>query len=239
MYNASIIHILLLMNLSLSSSIIQKWWRRNTSTTQLYKVKNYLKSNLSCEDLQELSNKCNSLNNSCKGDGSGLLGGSLIDMFICNYFQNKLPEYVEFHKGECDMKICDVPLSQKKINGKSNIALDWSKNETDTTKEYFSSHIMIINLKNERWWKTKPTKMASGLNITNVCYNDSIPAGIYLIDRKYCKKCVILSKNNKSNSLIESPFLYLMLKRSIAQKLFIEIPEPNCNVTFNILNAFS
>jgi hypothetical protein len=36
-----------------------------------------------------------------------------------------LPEYVEFHKGECDMKICDVPLSQKKINGKSNIALDW------------------------------------------------------------------------------------------------------------------
>jgi hypothetical protein len=137
------------------------------------------------------------------------------------------------------MKICGVPLSQKKINGKSIIALDWSKNNTDLHKDYFSSHIMIINLKNERWWKTKPVKLASGINHENVCYNDIIPSGIYLIDRKYCKKCVILAKNNKSNSLIESSFLYLMLKRSIAQKLFIEIPEPNCNVTFNILNAFS
>jgi hypothetical protein len=238
MYNYIVIYILL-MNLSLSSTLIQKWWRRNTSTTQLYKVKNYLKTHLSCEDLQELSNKCNSINNYCKGDGSGLLGGSLIDMFICNYFQNKLPEYSEFHNGECDMKICDVPLSQKKINGKSIIALDWSKNETDLHKDYFSSHIMIINLKTEKWWKTKPLKLASGFKNTNVCYNDVIPSGIYLIDRKYCKKCVVLAKNNKTNSLIENSFLYLMLKRSIAQNLFIEIPEPNTKIQFNILNAFS
>jgi hypothetical protein len=149
---------------------------------------------------------------------------------------------VEFHNGECDMKICDVPLSQKKINGKSIIALDWSKNDTNTTKEYFSTHIMILNLKTERWWKTKPIKTANlgyKMKNTKICYNDIIPAGIYLIDRKYCKKCVILAKNNKTNSLIKNSFLYLMLKMSIAQKLFIEIPEPNCNVTFNILNAFS
>lgn len=42
---------------------------------EIEKLKNiivYLKSNLNDINLQELSNKCNSINNFCKGDGAGL-----------------------------------------------------------------------------------------------------------------------------------------------------------------------
>ena len=48
-----------------------------------------------------------------------------------------------------------------------------------------------------------------------------------------------LSSNNKTNSLIDSQYLYLMLKRSIMLKLYIELPKPNKTIDFNILNAFS
>jgi hypothetical protein len=107
----------------------------------------YLKKTLTDEKLQELSNKCNSINNTCKGDGSGLTGGSLIDMFLCEFLKSELHEYVDFHNGESDMKICDIPLSQKKINGKSAIALDWSKNNLNgKIKNYFTNHILILNL---------------------------------------------------------------------------------------------
>ena len=48
-----------------------------------------------------------------------------------------------------------------------------------------------------------------------------------------------LSNNNKTNTLIESQYLYIMLKHSIIQKLFIALPSPNKELKFNILNSFS
>ena len=126
---------------------MQRWWRSYSSIKNLNTVKNYLLNNLAAADLQDLSNKCHSISKTCSGDGAGLSGGTLIDMLLCSYFQNKLPEYKEHHVGESDMKICDIPLSQKKINGKSSIALDWSKNEKDGNREHFSENLFIINLK--------------------------------------------------------------------------------------------
>ena len=215
---------------------MQRWWRSYSSIKNLNTVKNYLSNNLTTADLQDLSNKCHSISKTCSGDGAGLSGGTLIDMLLCSYFQNKLPEYKEHHVGESDMKICDIPLSQKKINGKSSIALDWSKNEKDGNREHFSENLFIINLKSELWWKNKPIESKSKIKVK---YNDVIPIGIFLIDKQFCKYYVKLTKNNKTDTLIESQYLYIMLKRSMALKLYIELPSPNKDLTFNILNAFS
>jgi hypothetical protein len=220
-----------------SSTKIKKWWKKITSIKELNSARNILRSALTDSDLQELSNTCNAVTMRCKGDGAGLFCGALIDMVLCAYFKKKLNDlYEEAHSGESDIKINNTELSLKKINGKSTIALDWSKNKTDNKKTYFNCHVMIINLKTEKWWKTKPNKIIGNKIIT---YNDEIKSGIYFIDKKYCKMYIKLSENNKTNSLIDSQYLYLMLKRSIMLRLYIELPTPNKNIEFNILQAFS
>lgn len=220
---------------SQSARKIQVWWKKHSSICNLRKIVKYINSNLTQHDLQELSNKCASISNTCMGDGAGLLGGCLIDMLVGEYFKSKLLEYSAHHKGESDMKICGISLSQKKINGKSIVALDWSKNKTIHSKEQFAIDIMIINLKTEKWWKTSPK------NIQNkkIDYTDTIQSGIYLVDKQYCKKYVKLSSNNKTNSLIESHQLYCMLKRSLSLNTFIDLPLPNQCYTFTLMNAFS
>ena len=223
------------MRQSLCITEIQKWWRNYTSITKLRDVYNHL-SSLSDDDLQELSNKCHAITQSFKGDGAGLSGGTLIDMFLSNFLKQKLTKYSESHDGESDMKICGLPLSQKKINGKSTIALDWSKNEKKSQRERFACDIIIINLKTEKWWKKNPNKTIA--KPKNIIYNDTIPAGIYIIDKKFCKYYVKLSSNNKTDTLIESQYLYMMLNRSISQNLFIGLPTPNQELKFNISNAF-
>jgi hypothetical protein len=72
-----------------------------------------------------------------------------------------------------------------------------------------------------------------------ILYNDMIPSGIYLVDKKFCKFYITLSSNNKTNTLIKKEFVYIMLKRSIALNLFIDLPDPNKDRLFDILNAFS
>lgn len=206
------------------ANVIQRWWRLYTSTNDLNKIKNTLINSLTSIDLQDLSNKCKSISNKCKGDGAGLFGGCLIDMLLSTFFSEKIIEYEEYRRGESDMKINNVSLSQKKINGKSTIALDWSKNiNTNQSKKYFTSHIMIVNLKTEKWWKN--------LQIIN--------SGIYLIDKNYCRRYIELSSNNKTNSLVSSKNLYKMIQRSINQNMLIELPQPEKNIQeFNILKAF-
>ena len=191
----------------------------------LIKVCTYLKKTLDKKRLQDLSNKCISINNACKGDGGGLSSGLILDIFISKYFKDNLSEYTEYHNGENDMKILNVPLSQKKINGKSTIALDWSKNIS--TREHFTSHIFLINLKTEYWWKKDKDR------------NQLIESGIYLIDKNFCKENIELKNNNKTNTLIDSTNLYIMLEKSLKDKFFIKIPQPNKELEFNILNSFN
>jgi hypothetical protein len=214
---------------------IQKWWRYFTSTKTLSVIYNYLLTNLTKQHLQELSNMCDALLRICQGkDGSGLSSGLLIDILINNYFEKNLSACQNFYKNECDLKICDISISLKKITGKSQLALDWSKNEITKKKKYFTCHILIINLKSEKWWKKSPVNKINN----NLIFTDILPMGIYIIDKKFCKYHIELSSNNKTNSLIKEQYLYLILKRCIFQKLFIEIPVPNKVFKFNILNAF-
>lgn len=208
--------------------LIQKWWIKVNKCELLKKVYCHLKNELKNGLLQDLSNKCYSINSKCKGDGCGLTSGILIDMLITEYFRHNISQYENEHDGECDMKICNMPLSLKKINGKSSMALDWSKNKNTTDKEYFNCHMIIINLKTEQWWKNK----------SKIQYTDIIPAGIYFVDKKYCKRNVTLGCNNKTNALIDSKQLYMMLKHSMNQKLCIKMPSSNKQIEFNIMNAF-
>ena len=128
-----------------------------------------------------------------------------------------------------------MSLSLKKINGNSAIALDWSKNKNNNVKEYFKYHLLIINLKTEQWWKNIPRNKTDD----NIKYNDIIKAGIYIINKDYCKNNIKLLSNNKTNSLIDKQSLYRMIKNSINDNLYIEIPTSNKIIQFNILNAFS
>ena len=73
-----------------SSNKIKKWWKKNNSINELNIVYKLLKSELTHSNLQELSNKCKSITNVCKGDGAGLTGGMLIDMLLCKYFSEFL-----------------------------------------------------------------------------------------------------------------------------------------------------
>lgn len=202
---------------------IQQWWKRRYA---LQKVVLYLKQHLSQQHLQELSNKCHSIQTVCQGDGAGLEGGSYIDRLICEFFQDHLKDYIPYHNGESDMKICQHPLSFKKISGASSIALDWSKNATSTKRAHFTNDIMILNLSTKQWWKNK------------VNYTDTIPSGIYFIDSDYCQYNITLSSNNKTNTLISKTFVYQMLHRSLTQKWYIELPPPNKKYRFKLSQAF-
>jgi len=193
---------------------IQQWWRFHHSVK-------YLKSELTNDILQELSTKCYAINNSCKGDGAGLSSGGLVDMLISALFKYHLINYKEFHYGESDMKIWDVPFSQKKISGKSSLALNWSKNKTPGVYNPFNCHIIIINLKTVRWWKDTA----------------EIPAGIYFINKEFCKKNIVLTSNNKTDTLIDCKEVYKMLMYSIKHSLYISFPHP-APCKFDITRAF-
>lgn len=47
-------------------------------------------------------------------------------------------------------------------------------------KEHFKYNILLINLKTEQWWKTKPLNI---LINNNIKYNDIIKAGIYIYNK--------------------------------------------------------
>jgi len=204
------------------------------NTTALRDLHTYLQKYMTCDIMQEFSNKINAVSVKCVGDGAGLSKGTLKDMVIVEFLKSHLDKFEEYHYGESDCKIMDIPLSLKNIEGKSQIALDWSKNTTASTKDYFTDNMMIVNKISGVWWKKSP-KMC----LTGTRYNKEIPAGIYLIDKNYCKEHVKLSSNNKTNTLINSQNLYLMMLNSIENNLFLELPQSDDSLTFNILNAFS
>jgi hypothetical protein len=136
---------------------IQRWWKKRSAMKVLKNVHFILQENLSKDDLQDLSNKCNAITIACKGDGCGLLSGAMIDMLITSNLK-KIVEYKDCHIGEADMSLSKELLSLKKINGPSTLALDWSINKESVQREHFTCSIMILNLKSSQWWKNCPKK---------------------------------------------------------------------------------
>lgn len=173
-------------------------------------------------DLQYLSNCFHALKKSMTGDGCGMRGGAILDDFLSEYFEGA-KEYQEYHVGEADFKLCDIPLSLKSSmkNDGSTFALDWSKNETDTQRESFDCDILILITRSGLWWKRE---------------NKSIKAGFYLISKEFCKNTITLSSNNKTNRLISKPEVYKMLQGA---SHFVPLPEPvDGAVKYSVMRGF-
>jgi hypothetical protein len=198
-----------------------------------------IKQCLTVDKMAEMLSMIHALSEKFKGDGGGLTSGSIIDEFLAEYFPPIIKTFKKCHNGEVDCSILDHSLSLKKISGKSILALDWSKNNENSKKrERFTTHIMIINLKTEQWWKTYPSGCTKE-EIDSKFYQTPVKAGIYLISKIYCKANIILSSNNKTNSLITNKFVYKMLKESIKNNMFIEFPTNIPKKKYSILTGFT
>jgi hypothetical protein len=209
----------------------------DSNTTSI--IFNELKKNLTHDVMCDMLAKMNAISDVVKGEsGSGLSGGMLIDMFLTEYLSTIFDSYEACHEGESDCKVLNIPISIKKINGKSTIALDWSKNGEDSKKrERFETDIMVVNLKSGKWWKEYP-QGATQEEKDSGYYSSTMKAGIYIISHKYCKNNVTLSSNNKTNSLIDNKQLYNMLKESIRENMVLEFPAECPTYKFDILKAF-
>ena len=209
-------------NIKLAAYKILKWWKKYSATKELKSVYQTL-NNIPKNNIQQLFDMSFAIKKKFDNlPGGGLSCGTLVDLLISEFFNKNIPQsYKEHRQDENDFILANIPLSFKKISGKSSIALDWSKNKNKNEKTYFNSHILILNLVSSKW-------------------NDqNIKAGFYIIDRKFCKLKIHLSANNKTNSLITYKELHKMLSRSINQNLFIPGPDTHSDLEFNLLNCFN
>ena len=116
------------------------------STQNIYHLfKSYLTNDLK----QEISDKIFTIQNHHKSDGNGLITGSLIETVLQEIFNQYFPNFKTYNNGQADMKINDYIFSFKKINGKSNLALNWSKNEKKKKKIFFFP-FFILKIKNKK-----------------------------------------------------------------------------------------
>lgn len=206
-----------------ATKTILEWWRKHTRINKLKVVASKL-TTIDQAILQELVNRTFAIQSACEGNGAGLTAGSLVDMLVTKTLEGCLDDCQINHHGQNDLKINDTQLSLKKIKGKSIIALNWSKNPSNT-RERWTSDTLILNLQAGCWWK-------KGFMSQNV------KIGFYLVDKNFCNHVIRLTTNNKSNSVISSKFLYKMLNRAHKLGTFVELPNPSKNLIFDITKAF-
>jgi hypothetical protein len=76
--------------------------------------------------------------------------------------------------------------------------------------------------------------------LTSRKYKESIPTGIFLIPKDFCKKNITLKENNKTNSLIDKNDLMLMMRYSYTKKLFMSMDIPSTSRwKWDIMNGFT
>ena len=211
----------------------------------------HMKRVCSNELVHKITSECHAITRHCKGDGAGLSGGTLIDMYMTGKtgMVTRIPECAANHKGESDLNIASHPFSLKKITGKSEIALGWSKNAAPTpSHDLFQCDLMIINLtEHEQWWKREwilndksiqANELGTSLHLDHVSSVRSIPEGIYFIPRSACLGRVLLRENNKSTSLIDSYQLYVLLLYSMKHEFMIPFPPYDPLVQWTLERGF-
>lgn len=196
--------------------------------------------------LQQMSDYSSAVQNKFRGDGCGLSSGKAIEMLILELFKEALrKDFEECHEGEADLSLFGTKVSFKKINGSSEIALSWSRNDgiqkegnrkNKEPRTTFTCPILIMNLKTSQWWKNGP-RYPSKLE-TQSCtewskakadhvefYTRVIPAGFYFIDNFACRN-IKLGRNNKTNTVIHRTDVYSLLQGSLKSGLYIPLPKP-------------
>lgn len=177
-------------------------------------------------DIKDIISKAISINLKFKGvDGGGLFSGTLVEDFVLQeyFFTSGLCEKYNY---DCfDLKINNKPLSFKKISGKSDIALKWSKNKIKTNCTL--SHILILNTGNISWWKRKKD------------FTTNIPKGFFIIPSFWLNKN-LLTKNNKSDFILDKEVLYSLIQKSIKYKFFVSVKETDIKVyNYKLLHSFT
>jgi len=209
--------------------------------------------------------KCLSIQNKCKGDGCGLISGTLIDMVFTQLVtkQNKL-QVCSHHIGEADLLFSQtlktrtrkIPISFKKINGKGNIALHWSKNEdmkkeglyedknkskSSKKKSSIPAHSpqkiiskgriaprdhILILNLKEMQWWKKGPKERQDIIPSSLDFTTHVKAGLYFIDKELCAKYVSLSSNNKTSALITDQNVFYLMQLAVAQNSVVFLKQP-------------
>lgn len=176
-------------------------------------ILDYLRDNLSHNILQEIADKLCTLHHHLKSDGRGLSGGCLTEQIVFEILGAALRDFCQFHENQSDCQIQGVRFSFKKITGKSQLALNWSKNEQrSTTRPQFHHPVLLLNLKEGRWWRNRAG------------FDRHIPMGFFLIDHAYCNAHVHLRTNNKTDSLIDAENLYKMIVNAMENQMVLELP---------------
>lgn len=176
--------------------------------------------NNTLKDSNELINMIDLIQKKFSGkDGAGLSSGTIIDSIVCEYLCGKNNNIQEYHNNEADIMINNNPFSLKKIKSKGSLALDWSKNKTNSNRERFCYNIIIIVTNTSKWWEKYPTRINN--DEEKLCWNQEIKAGIYIIDKYWCKKNITVSSNNKTNTLIKDYNIYKMLLDAKGKNNFI------------------
>jgi len=187
----------------------------------------YLRHNLTQPVLQEISDKMWTIHHHLQSDGRGLSGGTLMEQVLFEILAKTLDDFSIHHVKQSDCTILGHPLSFKKITGKSSLALNWSKNESNEQSPEFDHPILLLNMKEGKWWRYK----------TN--FDRHIPIGFFLLDPAYCNAHVRLKTNNKTNSLMDTEDLYNAIVDAMEKQNVLELPPPSTHrLTFSFNSGF-
>ncbi|NDE13746.1 DNA cytosine methyltransferase [bacterium] len=167
---------------------------------------------LSTDVLQEISDKLWVLGRRIHSDGKGLSGGMMMENTIFEIMEKHLDGFRRNNEKQSDCLVAGTKVSFKKITGKSSIALNWSKNPGGAGGIRFDCPVLIMNLEEGSWWKSKRG------------FDRFLNAGFYLVDPVFCNENVRLKSNNKTDSLVDSEDLYRMLTRSLEEDMFVALP---------------
>jgi len=171
-------------------------------------------NSFSDEKKQLFVDRCHSLNIYYKGSGAGMTTGTMIEKLLVEHF-----EFSNYNVDQNDLKVNNIPLSFKKITGCSAFSLNWGNNK-EIKLVQCTSHILLLNLKSKKY--------------RNIIYN----TGFYLINKKHLIGIERVS-NNRTNNLIETKNVSLLLRLAVKDDLFFRLPEQMNTIDYNLINGFN
>ncbi|NDE16827.1 DNA (cytosine-5-)-methyltransferase [bacterium] len=185
-----------------------------------------LRNQLSPTVRQEIADKLWTLDRHFKADGKGLITGTIMEQTVFEVFTVALGTFEVVHEHQSDCAIMGHRLSFKKVSGKSQLALQWSKNPTGFCGT-FEHPILLLNLREGKWWRRK-----SG-------WDRHLPAGFFVVDHDFCNTHVCLKRNNKSDSVMDAAAVYTMLVAAMDTDCFVALPPPREGaLTFSFSHGF-
>lgn len=175
----------------------------------------FILNSFDLEEKQMFVDRCDAINTYYKGSGSGMTTGTIIEKLLIEHFG-----FSNYNVDQNDLKITDIPLSFKKVTGCSSFSLNWGNNK-DKRQVNCTSNILLFNVKTVKY------------------FNYTCKSGFYIIDKKHLLN-IELSRNNRSDNVINSKNIFFLLQSTIKDDLFIELPEVSkSKISYNLITGFA